>query len=70
MVQQRRCELARAEARNRPWQLISDLLSTSGNCLVPSVRVELNLEPESRRPDETRGTVVLKVGLLLMLKSS
>ena len=64
MVQLRQCDLAKGEARDRPWQLISDLQSASTACLWPLIRVELNLEPESKRPDEIRGTLVLKVGLL------
>lgn len=63
MVQLRQCDLAKAEARDRPWQLISDLQCASATCIWPSIRVELNLEPDSERPDETRGTVVFKVGL-------
>lgn len=65
MVQLRQYDLAKGEARDRPWQLISDLHSASATCMWPSIRVELNLEPDSKRPDETRGTVVLKVGLFL-----
>ncbi|KAL3157879.1 hypothetical protein ABBQ32_012289 [Trebouxia sp. C0010 RCD-2024] len=61
MVQLRQYDLAKGEARDRPWQLISDLHSASATCMWPSIRVELNLEPDSKRPDETRGTVVLKV---------
>ena len=56
-------DAAKSEARERPWQLITDLQASSNTCMRPSIRVELNLEAASRGPEEVTGTVVLKVGL-------
>lgn len=65
-MQLRKCDLAKAEAQDRPWQLVSDLQAAAKHVSAwPIIRVSLNLEPESDEPAEIRGTVVIKVVLCL-----
>lgn len=66
LMQLRQRYLAQKAAQERPWQLISDLQQACESgawSAAPSLRVSVNLEPESDHPEETRGVVALKVGL-------
>lgn len=73
LAQLKEYETAKAEAQEQPWLVVTELVAASrhmlgpNNVKWPSVRVSLNLEPESDRPKETRGTAVIKVDLVFLL---
>ena len=67
-MQLRKYNLAKAEAQDRPWHLVTDLQGAAKHAAVntwPLIRVSVNLEPDSESPEETRGLVVFKVILCL-----
>lgn len=63
----REYQRALTEAREKPWQLVQELVSACRAVQYPSgqewplTRLCLTLEPASDSPDETRGTLVFKV---------
>lgn len=68
LVQLRLRDLAESEAQGRPWRLISDLQAAAKQVAAnmwPVIRVSVNIDPESDGPEETRGTVAIKVFLCL-----
>lgn len=68
LVQLRLRDLAEDEAQSTPWRLISDLQAAAKQVAAnmwPLIRVSVNLDPESDGPEETRGTVMIKVVLCL-----
>ena len=67
-MQLRLRDLAADEAQSRPWRLISDLQAAAKQVAAnmwPLIRVSVNIDPESDGPEETRGTVAIKVFLCL-----
>ena len=68
-------ESRKAEAQEQPWQVVTELVTANIHQLSPTsvkfplIRVSVNLEPESDRPEETRGTAVIKVDLSAALTS-